>query len=85
MWSKGDNLNSDILVIDKATIKAVAEAKKKHIEGREVTPFLLSRIAELTGNASLDSNIALVYNNVCLAAKVASTMAMQAAAEPARE
>ena len=41
-----------------------------------------NRIAELTGNASLDSNIALVYNNVCLAAKVAAAMnAMNA--EPA--
>ena len=67
--------------IDKATIKAVAEAKKKHIEGRDVTPFLLARIAELTNNASLDSNIALVYNNVCLAAKVASAMNGQAAEE----
>ncbi|MBO4878826.1 MAG: pseudouridine-5'-phosphate glycosidase [Clostridia bacterium] len=65
--------------IDKATIKAVAEAKKKHIEGRDVTPFLLARIAELTNNASLDSNIALVYNNVCLAAKVAAAMNGQAA------
>ena len=63
--------------IDKATLKAVAESRKKNIEGREVTPFLLARIAELTGNASLDSNIALVYNNVCLAAKVAATMNAQ--------
>lgn len=65
--------------IDKAMTKALAEAKKKHIEGREVTPFLLARIAELTENSSLDSNIALVYNNVCLAAKVAATMNEQEA------
>ncbi len=71
--------------IEKATDKALAEAKKKRIEGREVTPFLLARIAELTGNASLDSNIALVYNNVCLAAKIAATANGRAAAEPSDE
>ena len=60
--------------IDKATIKAVKEAEKQHITGREVTPFLLKRIAELTDNASLDANIALVYNNVRLAALVAAAM-----------
>ena len=58
--------------IDKATIKAVKEAEKQHITGREVTPFLLKRIAELTDNASLDANIALVYNNVRLAALIAA-------------
>jgi pseudouridine-5'-phosphate glycosidase len=60
--------------IDKATIKAVKEAEKQHITGRDVTPFLLKCIAELTNNASLDANIALVYNNVRLAALVAAGM-----------
>ena len=60
--------------IDKATIKAVKEAEKQHITGKDVTPFLLKRIAELTNNASLDANIALVYNNVRLAALVAAGM-----------
>lgn len=48
------------------------EAEKNGITGRDVTPFLLARIAELTEGASLKANIALVYNNVRLAASVAA-------------
>lgn len=39
--------------------------------GRDVTPFLLKRIAELTGGESLSANIALIKNNVRLAALIA--------------
>ena len=59
-------------VIDRATTKALREAEKNGITGRDVTPFLLARIAELTEGASLKANIALVYNNVRLAASVAA-------------
>ena len=69
-----ENYEMDPDKIDKATIKAVKESEKQHITGRDVTPFLLKRIAELTNNASLDANIALVYNNVRLAALVAAGM-----------
>ena len=33
------------------------------ISGRDITPFLLKRIAELTGGESLKANIALIKNN----------------------
>ena len=69
-----ENYEMDPDKIDKATIRAVKEAEKQKISGRDVTPFLLKRIAELTDNKSLDSNIALVYNNVRLAALVAARM-----------
>lgn len=59
-------------MIDRATTKALREAEKNGITGRDVTPFLLARIAELTEGASLKANIALVYNNVRLAASVAA-------------
>ena len=59
-------------MIDRATAKALREAEKNGITGRDVTPFLLARIAELTEGASLKANIALVYNNVRLAASVAA-------------
>ena len=39
-----------------------------------VIPFLLARIKEITGGESLASNIALVYNNVELAAKIAANL-----------
>ena len=40
-------------MIDRATTKALREAEKNGITGRDVTPFLLARIAELTEGASL--------------------------------
>ncbi len=39
--------------------------------GKAVTPFLLSKILELTAGASLKTNIALVENNARLAARIA--------------
>ncbi len=53
---------------------AVAEAARKGIHGKAVTPFLLARVKELTEGKSLDANIALVYNNVRLAACVAAAL-----------
>jgi pseudouridine-5'-phosphate glycosidase len=50
---------------------AVAEAERKGILGKEVTPYLLGRIVELTEGRSLTSNIALVLNNARLAAQIA--------------
>ena len=41
------------------------------IHGKETTPFLLARVAELTGGDSLESNIQLVLNNARVAAKTA--------------
>lgn len=53
---------------------AIAEAKTLGVHGKAVTPFLLAKVKELTGGESLAANIALVYNNVALAAKIASAM-----------
>jgi len=58
-------------VIDAAIDQAIAESEKKGIKGAELTPFLLARIAEITGGDSLEANIALVLNNARLAAKIA--------------
>jgi pseudouridine-5'-phosphate glycosidase len=51
--------------------EALTEAEKKRINGRELTPFLLSRMAERSGGATLHANIALLENNARVAAKVA--------------
>ncbi len=51
--------------------KAIIEEKKLGIKGKESTPFLLSKVKELTQGLSLEANIALVYNNAKLAAKIA--------------
>ena len=56
-------------VIDAAIAQAIAECNEKGIHGKETTPFLLARVAELTGGDSLASNIRLVFNNAKVAAQ----------------
>lgn len=51
--------------------QALADAKAANISQKQVTPFLLSRIFELTDGRSLTANIALVKNNARLAAAIA--------------
>ena len=57
--------------IDAAIAQAVAESVEQGIKGKETTPFLLARVAELTGGNSLASNIQLVFNNAKVAALTA--------------
>jgi len=54
--------------------KASAEAIQQGIHGQKLTPFLLSRISELTGGKSLHSNLALLLNNARLAAQIAEAI-----------
>jgi pseudouridine-5'-phosphate glycosidase len=51
--------------------EALQEAVKKGIKGQRVTPYLLSRMSELTGGKALEANISLVRNNVILGAEIA--------------
>ena len=61
-------------VIDKAIAQALAEASAQGIHGKEVTPFLLERVSQLTGGQSLSANIQLVLNNARLAARTAACL-----------
>jgi len=61
----------DESLIEGAITEALKEATEKEIEGKEVTPYLLERINQLTHGESLKSNIALVRNNASLGAKIA--------------
>jgi pseudouridine-5'-phosphate glycosidase len=56
---------------DAALGKALAEARKQGVSGPRVTPFLLIRLAELTGARTLAANRALIVANARLAAEVA--------------
>ena len=57
------------------TIAAAQEAAvAAGVSGKQVTPFLLQTILELTGGASLKTNIALVENNARLAARIAKAL-----------
>ncbi|MCY1183636.1 Pseudouridine-5'-phosphate glycosidase [compost metagenome] len=51
--------------------KALVEAEENGIQGKNVTPFLLGKVKELTEGKSLDANIALVKNNAVVGAKIA--------------
>lgn len=55
--------------------RAVEEAEAQGIGGKEVTPFLLKRITEITAGRSLTANIALVMNNARVAARIAKAYA----------
>lgn len=57
--------------IDAVIDQAVSEASGRGITGKDITPFLLNRIEQLSKGKSLKANIQLVLNNVTLAAKIA--------------
>jgi pseudouridylate synthase len=54
--------------------EAIAEAGRRGVVGKAVTPFLLSFLFESTGGRSLATNIALVKNNAALAARLAASV-----------
>jgi pseudouridine-5'-phosphate glycosidase len=60
--------------IDAITIQALQEADAQGVTGKRVTPFLLSRIKQLTEGRSLATNIALVKNNARCGAALAVAM-----------
>ncbi len=51
--------------------QALLEADMANIKGKEITPYLLKRIIEITSGESLTSNIELVKNNAIVAAQLA--------------
>lgn len=57
--------------INAAINRAVKEAEEQGVVAKASTPFLLARVAELTGGDSLKSNIQLVFNNAILACEIA--------------
>ncbi|MFV9568381.1 pseudouridine-5'-phosphate glycosidase [Thermoanaerobacter mathranii] len=61
----------DKAYIDKAIEDALYEAEKRNIKGKEITPFLLDKIKDLTQGESLKANIELVKNNAFVGAKIA--------------
>lgn len=57
--------------IDGIIQQALKEADELHIAGKDVTPFMLGKVKELTEGRSLDANIALVKHNAVVGAKIA--------------
>ena len=61
--------------LEKLTIGAMQDAAQQNIRGKAVTPFLLSRIKDLTQGESLEANQQLVYHNARLGAELAIELA----------
>ncbi len=57
--------------MEDAIRRATAEADAKKIHGKAATPFLLGRVADLTGGDSRRANVALLVNNARVAAEIA--------------
>lgn len=85
-WSMG--LQSTVLVANPIPIaeaiprsemepiieQASTEATEKKIHGKELTPFLLQRISELTQGKSMQANLSLLLSNARLAARIAKAI-----------
>mmetsp|Transcript_10457 Transcript_10457/g.15591 ORF Transcript_10457/g.15591 Transcript_10457/m.15591 type:complete len:342 (+) Transcript_10457:325-1350(+) len=70
-----ENQEGDGKEIEKATQKALQEVVDKKIQGRDITPYLLDRINQLTKGRSLKSNIGLVLNNAKIGSQIAVLLA----------
>jgi pseudouridine-5'-phosphate glycosidase len=62
--------------IEAAVEVALEDAASQGIAGREITPYLLSRVVEQTAGKSMQANIALLCNNAAVAGKVAVALCM---------
>lgn len=61
--------------LETSIVEAVTEANAKGITGRNVTPFLLARLVEMTAGQSQRANEALLVNNARVAARIAVAVA----------
>ena len=67
--SEDDQLDKDY--IDSIINEAIESANEEGISGKEMTPFLLSKIVDKTNGKSLEANISLVFNNADIGSKLA--------------
>lgn len=61
----------DTEIINKAIESALQACEAEGVKGKDITPFLLAKIKEVTGGDSLDTNIQLVYNNARVGGQIA--------------
>ena len=62
-------------VVEAALSSALGEAARSQVAGRELTPFLLKRLGEQSGGATLRANVALLERNARVAAGIAVALA----------
>ena len=75
-------LQLDPGVLDDALEQALAVAAEQGVKGKAVSPFLLDRIQEATGGASVAVNLQIAHGNIALAAQIAQAWAKRAAEPP---
>jgi pseudouridylate synthase len=61
----------DERVIERAIDRSLADAARAGITGKQLTPYLLAQLAEVTGGASIRANRVLARNNAKVAAELA--------------
>ncbi len=70
-------MDSAIPMIDVEAIleQALMEATKEKVRGKDITPFLLRQMSELSSGATMRANLALLRNNAYIAAQIAKALA----------
>ena len=68
-------------VVELAIEAALKDAASEGVHGRETTPYLLTKIAELTGGESIRANVALLKNNAAVAAQIAAELSYLASSQ----
>jgi pseudouridine-5'-phosphate glycosidase len=61
--------------IDDVIARALADCAEHGITGKDITPYLLGRLVELSGGRSLETNLALVRNNAVVGTAIAVAFA----------
>ncbi|XP_040565437.1 uncharacterized protein [Lepeophtheirus salmonis] len=64
-------LEHEALDAEKSILNSVKEAAELGIKGREVTPFVLSKVSQLTQGDTLKANLALIKNNAIIGSEIA--------------
>ncbi len=62
---------TDPVFLEKVLEKALEDANTNGISGKQITPFLLSRMAELSDGKTIETNISLLINNASIGGKLA--------------
>lgn len=62
-------------IAESAIVQATQEAEEQGIKGKEITPFVLNRIKEITDGQSMTANIALLVNNARVGGQIAVELA----------
>ena len=65
---------AEAALVERAIQQAILECDSQKITGRDITPFLLGRVNELTGGESLKSNIELIKQNAKIASEIAVSL-----------